>query len=67
MSFDKHVKQGAYFQRAYRVGRKILRTSAIAEWYDTCFIKIGTGRCAVREERKDMKNSTDGWSSEIVR
>ena len=67
MSFENHIKQGTYFQRAYRLGRKILRTSAITEWYDTCFIKLGTGRYAVREERKDMKTNADGWHSEIAR
>lgn len=56
MNLKNHITRGTYLQRVYRLGRKILRKSATAEWYDICFIKIGTRRNAVREERKDMKN-----------
>ena len=33
------------------MGRKIPRKSAIAEWYDTCFVKMGTRRCVWEEKR----------------
>lgn len=52
VNFNNHMKHGTYFQRAYRLGRK----SDIAEWYNICFIKMGTRRCAVGEEKRDMKN-----------
>ena len=44
VDFKNHIKHETYFQRAYRPGRPILRKSAIAEWYDTCFVKIGIRR-----------------------
>lgn len=56
VSFENPIKHGTYFQRAYRLGRKFLRKSAIAKWYDIYFIKRGTGRGAVTEEKKEMKN-----------